>query len=170
MAITEETRHHLHQRLEQVLGPEEATTLMAHLPPVGWADVATRHDLDHLGTVLGLRIDRLETVMDVRFTAMDQRIDDRFEAMEQRIDDRFEAMEQRMDDRFGAMEGRLDHRIGAVELRFGEQLAGVELRLNQALGAFTDQHHADQRAFHRQFTVVLVVALISITTATIGLG
>ena len=45
MAIDEGSRHRLYQRLDQVLGSEEATTLMAHLPPVGWADVATRHDL-----------------------------------------------------------------------------------------------------------------------------
>ena len=39
--------------LEEVLGREEASTLMEHLPPVGWADVATKRDIDHLGTTLG---------------------------------------------------------------------------------------------------------------------
>jgi hypothetical protein len=48
MAISEESRHHLYRRLEEVLGPEEAATLMEHLPPVGWADVATKRDLDTL--------------------------------------------------------------------------------------------------------------------------
>src|SRR5881397_1572236 len=48
MAIDERDRHRLFDRLEEVLGPEEATILMAHLPPVGWADVATKHDLDAL--------------------------------------------------------------------------------------------------------------------------
>lgn len=46
MAIDERTRHQLFLRLEEVLGAEEATTLMEHLPPVGWADVATKRDLD----------------------------------------------------------------------------------------------------------------------------
>jgi hypothetical protein len=53
MAISEESRHHLSQRLEVVLGADEATTLMEHLAPVGWADVATKRDLDGLGA--GLR-------------------------------------------------------------------------------------------------------------------
>ena len=42
----------MYQRLEEVLGREEAATLMEHLPPVGWADVATKRDLDHLGDKL----------------------------------------------------------------------------------------------------------------------
>jgi hypothetical protein len=48
MTISEETRHHLYLRLEAVLGAEEAATLMEHLPPVGWADVATKRDVDGL--------------------------------------------------------------------------------------------------------------------------
>ncbi len=68
MAITEETRHHLYQRLEEALGPEEATTLMEHLPPVGWADVATKHDLDHLGQRMDQRFELLELRFDERLT------------------------------------------------------------------------------------------------------
>ena len=52
MSISEAERHQLYLRLEQVLGESEANVLMEHLPPVGWADVATRRDLDHLETVL----------------------------------------------------------------------------------------------------------------------
>lgn len=52
MALDERSRHGLYLKLEQVLGPEEATTLMEHLPPVGWADVATKHDLEQLGVHL----------------------------------------------------------------------------------------------------------------------
>ncbi|MBK6855457.1 MAG: hypothetical protein IPG97_02535 [Microthrixaceae bacterium] len=45
MAITEQGRHDLYVRLEAALGAQEATTLMEHLPPVGWADVSTRTDV-----------------------------------------------------------------------------------------------------------------------------
>jgi hypothetical protein len=60
MAITEKSRHELYQRLEKILGPEEATTLMEHLPPVGWADVATKADLHQLETRLDLKFEALE--------------------------------------------------------------------------------------------------------------
>lgn len=46
MSISEQARHQLHTRLEQVLGSDEAATLIAYLPPVGWQDVVTKRDLD----------------------------------------------------------------------------------------------------------------------------
>jgi hypothetical protein len=55
MSTDERARHELHGRLDDVLGPDEATTLMSYLPPVGWADVATKHDLG----VLRRDVDRL---------------------------------------------------------------------------------------------------------------
>lgn len=55
MAITEQSRHDLYVRLEAALGTTEATTLMEHLPPVGWADVATKADLAHLEARLDVR-------------------------------------------------------------------------------------------------------------------
>jgi hypothetical protein len=59
--ITEESTYQLFQRLEELLGPEKVSTLMELLPPVGWADVATKRDLDHLQTTLEARIERLGT-------------------------------------------------------------------------------------------------------------
>jgi hypothetical protein len=48
MAVDEQARHELYNRLVETLGPTHTRTLMEHLPPVGWADVATKRDLDDL--------------------------------------------------------------------------------------------------------------------------
>ena len=64
MAVTEESRYQLFQRLEEMLGREGVSTLMELLPPVGWADVATKRDLDHLQSRVDARIDALDARID----------------------------------------------------------------------------------------------------------
>jgi hypothetical protein len=70
MAITEQDRHRMYQRLEEVLGHEEASTLMEHLPPLGWADVATKRDVEHLAEVMNLRF----AAVDAHVTQLEDRI------------------------------------------------------------------------------------------------
>jgi hypothetical protein len=48
MAVSGRDRHELYRKLEGVIGKESADTMMAMLPPVGWADVATKDDLRSL--------------------------------------------------------------------------------------------------------------------------
>ncbi len=61
MAVDERARHELYGRLEGALGPEATGTLMSLLPPVGWADVATRQDLDALGHRVDAQVADLRT-------------------------------------------------------------------------------------------------------------
>ncbi|MGH9112964.1 MAG: hypothetical protein ACRDZN_11820 [Acidimicrobiales bacterium] len=116
MTIDEQSRHQLFERLDAVLGRDEAATLMSYLPPVGWADVATKHD------IAGLRheFDRRFEVVDHQFAALDHRfeaIDHQFAALDHRfeaLDPRFDALDPRfdaLDHRFEAMEHRI---LGAV--------------------------------------------------------
>ena len=46
--IDELSRHRLFTKLQDVLGVDDAAVLIEHLPPVGWADVATKRDLEPL--------------------------------------------------------------------------------------------------------------------------
>jgi len=120
MAVDERSRHELHRRLEEVLGPDPATTLIEHLPPVGWADVATKHDLAALEERMDLRFDRV----DDRFG----RVDDRFD----RIEDRF----GRVDDQFGRVDSqfaRIDDRFDAVHSLIRETAADLRASFEHEL-------------------------------------
>lgn len=87
MAIDERTRHELHQRLDEVLGVDEAATLMSHLPPTGWGDVVTREHLDLRLTALETRLDG----HDARFDEVLQRFDQWGESITDRLTATFRA-------------------------------------------------------------------------------
>jgi ubiquinone biosynthesis protein UbiJ len=54
--MDERARYRMQRRIAEVIDEETAVTLMAHLPPGGWADVATKGDIARLED----RIDRLD--------------------------------------------------------------------------------------------------------------
>ena len=45
MAVDAHARHRFYNRAVEVFGEEEATILMAHLPPGGWPNLATKQDV-----------------------------------------------------------------------------------------------------------------------------
>ena len=63
MTVTETNRFEMHLKLRETTGDDVADTLMQHLPPTGWADVARKSDVDNL-----------RAVTDVRFTSIDSRL------------------------------------------------------------------------------------------------
>ena len=95
MAISEPQRHHLHNALDEVLGPEDAAVLMSHLPPSGWSDVVRTTELD-------LRV----AVIESRFDAIESRFDT--------VDARFERLEARFDARMHQLSNQLTARIAAL--------------------------------------------------------
>jgi hypothetical protein len=125
MVLDERSRHELYLRLEEVLGPEAATTLMEHLPPVGWADVALKRDLDALEHRLDLRFDAIDQrfgAVDRRFERLEERIDLRFGAIEERIDLRSEVLEHKL---MAAFRGELQTALTAQGRQLAITLAGT---------------------------------------------
>lgn len=60
VSSSEVERFTLHQTLRGLMPEEVAATLMSHLPPAGWSDVALKSDIDDLRE----RVDRLEVKID----------------------------------------------------------------------------------------------------------
>lgn len=65
MAVSESQRHQLYAKLEEVIGKEHTETIMSLLPPVGWADVATKRDLDAMESRVNERIVRTALVVNI---------------------------------------------------------------------------------------------------------
>ena len=57
LPVDDRTRLNLHRKLEAVLGQQEADTLMSHLPPVTWHDVATKDDVRASEAALRAHVD-----------------------------------------------------------------------------------------------------------------
>lgn len=86
MDVYERSRHHLHQRLQEALGPEAAGTLMAHLPPAGYAELATKSDLRQLEERLELRIGGTEERLELRMDAMRHELRGEIQEVQAHID------------------------------------------------------------------------------------
>lgn len=85
MTTYDDRRFEMHETLRQLMGDDVAGTIMEHLPPSGWGDVARSHDLVSMeGSLTGQfanihlkfeTIDRRFDEADRRFTSIDQRLD-----------------------------------------------------------------------------------------------
>jgi len=85
MPVDERARHLLFRKLEAVLGPEEAGTLMDHLPPAGLANLTTKDDILGLRGELVGRMDSLEERMTSRMESLEQSLTASSERLARRL-------------------------------------------------------------------------------------
>ena len=96
MAISETARLEMFGGLQKSLGEAVANTLIEHLPPGGWYDVARTGDFDRIE----IRLDKLDN----RIDKLEARLDDRIDGLEARID----KLEARLDDRIDKLAQKID--------------------------------------------------------------
>jgi hypothetical protein len=131
MAVTEASRHALYQRLDVVLGPDETATLMEHLPPVGWADVATKRDLQATKHELqhGAELIRRD------LAELDQKLTGRINAQGQRLDGKIDAQGQDLVNKIDAVEQRLCGKIDSLRAEFPKDLRNFLIALTTMMSA-----------------------------------
>jgi len=142
MSITDRQRLKLLRTLETVIGPEDASTLMDHLPPVTWANVAT---VDHVSAIGDQTTKTLRSEMQVLSTQL------RSEMNELRV-------ELRSDMTMLSNQLRNEMNQLGTELRSEMNRLGIQLRSE------IDQHGSRleatiERGFRRQ-----ILALVTLGT------
>lgn len=104
MTVSEDQRFRMHQELRKVLGDEVGNTVMEHLPPLGWGDVARTKDIDNLAD---------------RMTQIDQRHTMRTDSLEERLTSRIDGVEERLSMRIDFIETRLKSITTTLQVMIG---------------------------------------------------
>ena len=105
MSMTEARRTEMHIGLRESLGPRVADSLMEHLPPNGWGDVARQSEMI-------LRFDMVQ----IQFEMIERRFEE--------IDRRFDGIDKRLD----KIESRMRLMIG-TGLTIGLALFGLQVQI-----------------------------------------
>ena len=152
MDNSERARHELLARLEQVLGPEEAATLMENLPPVPWSELATNEDMLVVKADVGvLKTDVAELKTDVGQLRTD------------------------MHHEFGAVRKDFAHLYEVLDLRYSAQASQFE-QLTEGLDIRFAQQRSHMEAVVRERldnqTKLMVFSILGglLTTAVIAIG
>ena len=155
MSITDRQRLKLLRTLETVIGPEDASTLMDHLPPVTWANVAT---VDHVSAIGDQTTKTLRSEMQVLSTQL------RSEMSELRVELRSDMT---------ALSNQLRNEMNQL----GTELRGEVNQLGIQLRSEIDQHGsrleaAIERGFRRQILALgtLGTAWFAIATTILQLA
>ena len=149
MPSSEAERFTLHQTLRSLMPEAVADTLMSHLPPTGWSDIARQADLD----AQSLRFDRIDT----KFAEIDARFD-RIDAKFVEIDVRFDCIDAKfveIDKKFVEIDARFD-RIDARLDHIDARLDRIDIRLDRIDAKF------DELASMKRYVVTTGIALAAL--------
>ena len=149
MPSSEAERFTLHQTLRSLMPEAVADTLMSHLPPSGWSDIARQADLD----AQSLRFDRI----DAKFVEIDARFD-RIDAKFVEIDVRFDCIDAKfveIDKKFVEIDARFD-RIDAMLDHIDARLDRIDIRLDRIDAKF------DELASMKRYVVTTGIALAAL--------
>jgi hypothetical protein len=135
VAITEESRYQLFQRAGQVLGEDEAATLMELLPTVGWADVATKRDLDHQRVALSADIDALGSALRAELGELRDEMRSEMGQLRDQMRSEMGQLRDEMRSEMGQLRGQLGSDLG--ELRGEMRAMSGDLRAEM----YREQHN-----------------------------
>ena len=121
MAISQAKRTELHQELREKLTVDTADTLMDHLPPDGWSEVAMKSDLHTLEVAMKSDLHTLEVAMRSDLTALEVALRSDMKALEHVLKSDITALQAAM----LLMEERINSKIATLIAKQNKWMTGV---------------------------------------------
>ena len=91
MVMEEGSRRRLYSHLVELLGDEDTETLMGYLPPTGWAEMATKRDLDQLAQTIRGELAVFEARVEARLDSLKAHLETGLATQEARLEAHLEA-------------------------------------------------------------------------------
>lgn len=161
MAISEHARNRLYQKLQTLLGPEDATTLM-ELPG---NDLVTRVDLDHLAAVTKAHIEQATATTRHQIEQATAATRNQIEQVEAATRNQIEQTRNRIEQVEAATRNQIEH-VRAEIIQVDAKIDGVEERMCQRLEA---TEHKVLAAFRGELNAAITAQTRSMIFAMAGL-
>ncbi|MEY4634193.1 MAG: hypothetical protein RLZ18_1565, partial [Actinomycetota bacterium] len=121
MAISQAKRTELHQELREKLTVDTADTLMDHLPPDGWSEVAMKSDLRTLEVAMKSDLHTLEVAMKSDLTSLEVALRSEMKAIEHALKSDIAALQAAI----LLMEERINSKIATLIAKQNKWMTGV---------------------------------------------
>ena len=163
---TERRRHQLYEEAKEVLSVESADELMSYLPPVGWADVATKSDLGMVRNEMdALRAEMRGGIAELgaKIDGLGDRLDSKIDRVETTLTGKIDRVETTLTGKIDRVETTLAGQIGIVDIK----LDAIETKVDGKIDGLAGQIDGDiARAVDkmRVWTITVVLSL------TVGIG
>ncbi|MCY3888552.1 MAG: hypothetical protein OXG50_01465, partial [bacterium] len=147
--IDEKVRWALMRRLIEVLGEEEAETLMESLPPVVWSQLATKDDLGALEK-------RLMSAMDTRFSEFKSDIRNEFSEFKSEIRNEFSEFKSDIKSEFTEFKSEVKSEFSEFKSEIRGELTEFRIELADQKGEWKTELARSTRTVVLSFVGVAV--------------
>lgn len=161
MSSSEAERFTLHQTLRTLMPEAVADTLMSHLLPAGWSDVARASDIDALRTDTAQQFDTTRAVTNAKF----DNVDARFDALRIEIDALREDTKQQFENvsaEINLLRTDTKEKFNKIDARFEQLEAKLEVRFDKIDARFNKiDERFDELASMKRYVITTGIAIIA---------
>ncbi len=169
MDSDEARRHRLFRKLEQVLGPEEAATVMEHLHPRRWDELATKADIEGLRKATQSDIEGLRKATQSDIEGLRKATQSDIEGLRKATQSDIEGLRHWTAERFAAERDWTAMRFAAERDWAAERFARLDAHVDRSTQEVLATVRGEMNRLITTQTRTIVFSLVAALTANTGI-